>query len=199
MTRVGFIGPVAGDRDLFARRLEHLVSREGCDLVHYLGDCDALDEIAASLRGVLGLDDSEGIDGMARALAERGHADEIERFLDAREALSLLALCRAVPKPPARTIEMLEDRIALLVHDKAILDEEDIANADVVIYGRATAPLLKKIGPRVFFTPGPAGSGYGLASVEEGESLRLVCYDADARVIAEELLAPRSARFSVTT
>jgi len=43
---------------------------------------------------------------------------------------------RRLPPPPARAIEMIDDRVVLLVHDKAVLDEEDIANAHLIVYGK---------------------------------------------------------------
>ena len=39
------------------------------------------------------------------------------------------------------------------------LDEEDIANAFLVVYGRSKACALNRFGPRTFFTPGPLKAG----------------------------------------
>jgi hypothetical protein len=199
MIRMGFIGPASGDVKVFEQLAARLVGERGCTRVHYLGDCDVLDAAARARSEELGLASDAGYEGTALALAQSGDADAIERFLGAREALARLQACRALPPPPTRTIEMLEDRILLMVFDKAVLDEEDIANADVVVFGRASAPLIRKIGPRIFFSPGPAALGYGVATVDESGTLTFTSYDADERVVAEETLAPRSARFSVSS
>jgi hypothetical protein len=199
MIRMGFIGPASGDVEVFEEKVAWLLGEAGCSRVHYLGDCDVLDAAARARSRELGLDSDVGFDGAALALARAGDAEAIERFLHAREALVRLEACRALPRPPARTIEMMEDRILLMVFDKAVLDEEDIANADVVIYGRAAAPLVRKIGPRIFFSPGPAGLGHGVATLDESGLLTFSAYDAEDQVVAGESLAPRSARFSVSS
>ena len=65
---------------------------------------------------------------------------------------------RACRRDELRTIEMFGDRVAVLIHDKALLDEEDIFSATFLVYGKSDGPLVKKIGPRWFLTPGPIGS-----------------------------------------
>ena len=62
--------------------------------------------------------------------------------------LARLEFLRTLPPAPARAIEMIGDRIILAVHDKKVLDEEDIANAHVIVYGRSDEMLLKQFGPR---------------------------------------------------
>jgi hypothetical protein len=199
MMRMGFIGPASGDVSTFERKVEHLVVELGCSRVHYVGDGDVLDAAARARADELGLGTPRGYEGTALDLARAGDADAIERFLGARAALARLDACRALPLPPTRTVEMLEDRILVMVFDKAVLDEEDIANADVIVYGRSSAPLLRKIGPRLFFTPGPATLGHGIATVDESGTVTFTSYDADDGVVAREVLAPRGARFSVSS
>lgn len=199
MMRVGLVGPASGDVSAFERKVKLLVDRLGCERVHYLGSCDVLERAADARARELGLLEEEGYEGRALSLARGGSTEEIDGFLRARDALARLDLCRAVPLPPVRTIEMLDDRILLMVHDKSLLEEEDLANADLVAYGAADAPLLRKIGPRIFITPGPVEAGYAVATLDERGSLTLAVYDGEGRVLAEEALAPRSARFSVTS
>jgi hypothetical protein len=199
MMRMGFIGPASEDVSTFERKVEHLLGELGCARVHYVGDGDVLDAAARARADELGLGDPAGYEGTAFELSRVGDADAIERFLGARAALARLDACRALPPPPARTVEMLEDRILVMVFDKAVLDEEDIANADVVVYGRSSAPLLRKIGPRLFFSPGPAALGHGVATVDESGTVTLTSYGADDGVLAREILGPRGARFSVSS
>ncbi|MCC7542123.1 MAG: hypothetical protein IT379_38245 [Deltaproteobacteria bacterium] len=54
----------------------------------------------------------------------------------------------------ARIVEMIDDRILTAVYDKARLDEDDIANSSIIVWGRNNEPLHKAIGPRHFVTPG---------------------------------------------
>ena len=46
-----------------------------------------------------------------------------------------------------RTVEMFGDRVAVLIHDKALLDEEDIFSATFLIYGKSDAPLRQEDRP----------------------------------------------------
>jgi predicted phosphodiesterase len=61
---------------------------------------------------------------------------------------------RASGKAPAKVIEMVGGALACLVHDKADLTRDDIANATFLFHGAADAPALVQIGPRFFVTPG---------------------------------------------
>ncbi len=89
------------------------------------------------------------------AVAIDGTPQAIDALLESERAVRSLERLRTLPPPPARAVEMLGDRICLVVHDKKILDEEDIANAAVIVYGASPERLLKRFGPRYFFTPGP--------------------------------------------
>ena len=40
--------------------------------------------------------------------------------------------------------------VAVLIHDKALLDEEDILAANLLVYGKSETPMVKKIGSRWF-------------------------------------------------
>ena len=71
--------------------------------------------------------------------------------------------------PPARAVEMFHDRVVLMVFDKSVLDEDDVANATVIVWGHAPEAQLKPIGPRAFLTPGwiTARGGPHVAVVEQ--------------------------------
>jgi hypothetical protein len=68
----------------------------------------------------------------------------------------------------------------VLIHDKALLDEEDILAASLLFYGESDGPLVKRIGARWFVTPGPIGSpGGGLAVIDdEGEDVSVAIHDS---------------------
>jgi predicted phosphodiesterase len=75
-------------------------------------------------------------------------------------------------KVPRKQVDLLEGRITCLVHDKADLDREDIANSALVFHGNTAAAAVVQIGPRCFVTPGhlrspaPAGRPATFALVE---------------------------------
>src|SRR3990172_945955 len=76
------------------------------------------------------------LDRAVRA-ALQGSAEAVERLLAADASMRRLGDLRGLPPSPARAIEMIDDHIVLLVNDKAVLDQEDIANAYLVVYGKA--------------------------------------------------------------
>lgn len=65
---------------------------------------------------------------------------------------------------------MIGDRVAVLIYDKAQLDEEDIVSANILVYGKSPEPLVKKIGVRWFLSPGLTGcAGGGVAVIEDND------------------------------
>jgi hypothetical protein len=82
-----------------------------------------------------------------------------------------------------KVFEMLDARICCLVHDKADLSRDDIANATILFHGNALAPGLVQIGPRYFVTPGhlrerhPVGKPSTFAVLAlESDAMELVAY-----------------------
>ena len=106
----------------------------------------------------------------AASVAISGTPEQIDRFvLTERSRLRLKAL-EALPEHVGRTIEMVGDRVAVLIYDKALLDEEDILAANLLFYGKSETPLIKKIGARWFVSPGPIGvEGGGMAVLDDVE------------------------------
>jgi hypothetical protein len=95
---------------------------------------------------------------------------------------------------------MFGDRMAVLVHDKALLDEEDIFSAALLIYGKSDGPLIKKIGPRWFLTPGPIGCDGGGAIVldDSDDEIVTTMFDTEGRESRSEvLMVARAAKLSV--
>jgi hypothetical protein len=159
--KLGLLGPANGDVALLREAAEFLLGDVEVEQAVYLGQDDALDRVVRAWA-------SEIVDGapgeaafLARAadLMKSGRPEEIEQLLEHDDRVRHLTSLRKVPPSPARAIEMLADRIVTLVYDKAVLSEEDIANASLLVYGKSKDVLLKRFGPRYFFTPGPLKSG----------------------------------------
>lgn len=55
---------------------------------------------------------------------------------------------------PKKMLEMLEETLCCLVHDRNDLNKEDLVNASVLVHGNETKPQVVQIGARVFVTPG---------------------------------------------
>jgi hypothetical protein len=153
------------------------------DRVVYLGPDDALDRAMAGWAGSLGAptNDEEFL-REAALLGAEGTAESIEALLERDARRHRLRDLVALPGIYARGVELLEDGVLLVVFDRSVLDEDDIANAQVVAYGHASAPDLRVIGPRAFVTPGYAiaPTGVSVALVDEtAAGLALTLHDQD--------------------
>jgi hypothetical protein len=200
--RLGLLGPAEGDLAALARTAELLLNVAKVSRAIYLGDDDAMeDTVALWAESLVGTDASDkGLWDRAFAIAAEGSPEQIGTFLRRERARMRLKALESLPPRELRSIEMFGDRVAILVNDKAMLDEEDIFAATFLVYGKSDGPLVKKIGPRWFLTPGPIGHGGGGAVVLDDASDEVVAtfYDPSGRVLrSEKLPAARLAKLSV--
>jgi predicted phosphodiesterase len=106
---------------------------------------------------------------------------------------------------PRRQVDLIEGKICCLVHDKADLDRDDIANAVVIFHGNSPQAGLVQIGPRTFVTPGPlrasapAGrpGSYAVVEVTERELVLSVFSEAGAETRRERASFGAGAKLSV--
>ncbi|MBV9949501.1 MAG: hypothetical protein JOZ69_21845 [Myxococcales bacterium] len=201
--RLGLLGPANGDLAGLARCAEFLLNGAKVTRAIYLGMDDALeDTVSLWAESLVGPDPSdEGIWERALAmLGAGGSPDQIDAFLRAERARLRLKSLERLPTAELRTVEMFCDRVAVLIHDKALLDEEDIFSATFLVYGKSDAPLVKRIGPRWFLTPGPIGCAGGGSAVldDTGDEVLATIYDGDGRAShSETLTVRRMAKLSV--
>jgi hypothetical protein len=155
--RMGLIGPAAAGAPELARALSLFGADDAVRRIVYLGADAAVDGLPAP-NGRPGIEQDDFLT-RAASLACEGSADEIGALLAQERSSGHVQLLRKLPEPPARAIEMMDKWIVLAVYDKAVLDEDDIANAHIIVYGRSEESGIKRFGPRCFFTPGPLAGG----------------------------------------
>jgi hypothetical protein len=196
--RMGLIGPAGEAQGELERALELLSADPAMRRIVYLGADEAVDEAAAAFMGS-GLKQSEFLQ-RAADLACSGSADEISALLEQERGGSRPGLIRKLPEPPARAVEMMDKWIVLAVYDKAVLDEDDIANAHIIVYGRSEAASVKRFGPRCFFTPGPLADGkLGCLELMPEGHVELRVLDLDGTTVSREALYGSSAKLVVTS
>jgi hypothetical protein len=191
--RLGIVGPAKGDVRLLARAVECLLDVVGVQKVLYLAADGALDMLVRSwARSLVGPNPSE--DSLfARAALRCANAspEAIEAFVAAERARARLRALASLPEGNRRTVEFFDGRVALFMHDKSILDEDDVVGATLFVYGRSAAPKVKRIGSRMFVTPGPLGGPQGgLAVMSEGPNggVRVEIRNIDGSMLMEEAL-----------
>jgi hypothetical protein len=187
---------------MLARMAELLLNGAEVQRAIYLGADDALDEcIALWAQALVGPDrGDDGIWERALDVVRKGEPENIDAWVRSERARLRLKAIEGLPRADRRAVEMFGDRLALLVHDRALLDADDIFAASLLIYGKSEGPLAKQIGPRWFLTPGPlgiAGSGAIVLDDAQGE-VEASFYDLDGRAARTETLAQaREAHVSV--
>jgi hypothetical protein len=187
--RLGLLGPAYGDLDGLARAARVLLSDAKVDRAIYLGKDDALEEaVGAWAQALVGGDPSDlAIWDRALDAALEGTPGDIDVMLRAERARLRLRSLEALPhEGKLRSVEMFGDRVAVLIYDKALLDEEDIFSATFLIYGKSDEPLAKKIGPRWFVSPGRIGSPGGGSVVLDDEQEEVVATFYDAAGTAQK-------------
>ena len=191
--RLGLLGPSGGDIGALGRAAEFLLNTARVHRAIYLGIDGALDRaVAAWARKLVG-DDPTDDNAWRRAadVAAKGTWEQIDKFVSTERSRMRLKTLEALPEGSARTIEMISDRVAVLLHDKAMLDEEDILAANIICFGKNDAPLVKKVGSRWFMSPGPIGvEGGGLAVLDdETDEVIVTVYDSSGKAKQREVLA----------
>ncbi|MEZ4261758.1 MAG: hypothetical protein R3B36_21945 [Polyangiaceae bacterium] len=200
--RLGLLGPSAGDVAALGRAAEFLLNTARVNRAIYLGNDGALDRaVAAWARKLVGGDPSDDAAWeRAATLALEGEPAKIDKFVLTERARLRLKALEALSAEVSRTIEMVGDRVAVLIYDKADLDEEDIMAANVLLYGKSDEPSIKKIGNRWFVSPGSIGCpGGGLAVLEDDkDDVVVTVYDSAGKPgLQESLTATRGTKMRV--
>jgi hypothetical protein len=171
----------------------------------YLGADGALDELvrrwAGELVGGEPADDAAW-ERAASACATASH-DGIDAFLRAERRRQALRVLECLPHASARSIELFHDKVvAVLIHDKALLDKEDMLPAAILAFGRSSEPLVHRVGQRTFVSPGPAAHPRGgvamLDDDQEGTVSASIFAPDGTRVLCETVAsAAQVARLTV--
>ena len=127
------------------------------DTLIYLGEDEALRTFMVAHQSK---DVGRTIEQQVAQVAATGSPEDIEEVLRKLRGARYLAKLRIAPPSPRRAMEMLDDRIVLIVRQKATIGEEDVINSNIVVYGDGKELLFKRFGPRCFFSPGPLELGH---------------------------------------
>ena len=165
--RLGILGPACDDMIGLARAAQLLVDDAHAERVIYLAADGALERVVVSwAHEIVGTNPSdEVLFKRAAVRCARAAPDEIDRFVEGERARLRLSVFVSLPSGQSRTIEILDGRVVLFVYDKAMLDEEDIAAAQLLVFGKAREPLIRRVGARIFLAPGPIGCPTGGAAL----------------------------------
>jgi hypothetical protein len=195
--RIGFLGP-CDDEALLREATTFLLGTLEVDQAVYLGDAAFLERVTTRWASELGVGTSDAFLARARDAALSGTAEAIEQLLREDALTARVMQVRKLPPAPARAVELVDDRVVLIVHDKAVLDEEDIANASLIVYGQAKEANVRRFGKRSFFTPGPlAERRVGVVEATD-DGVFAIVHGLDGTTLLREPLTGGSTKMTVT-
>jgi hypothetical protein len=188
--RLGLIGPAEENDGALARAAEFLVREVGIDRAVYLDVDQALDRLVQRWAARL-----VGGDPAEHAVWERATErcidappEAIDAFINAEQERLSLQVFESLPGNGARLIELLNGRVAVMIFDKAELDEEDMLPAAFLIFGSSRQPVVKRVGSRWFLSPGTLDH-FGIMTLEDREDgVHLHQFDSLCREIRRERL-----------
>jgi hypothetical protein len=200
--RLALLGPAEGHTTELAVAARFLLDEKLVDRAVYLGVDGALDSVVKGWAETLvGEDPSEG--GVwARAVrgCARSDASEIDAFIFKERARARLRVFESLPDAETRLVEMLGGALAVMIHDKARLNEEDMLPARLLIFGKGKGAVVKQVGQRWFLSAGSlAEEGGGLMLLDDtDDGIHLTLLDrACQEVRTERLSTERAAKLRV--
>ena len=188
--RLGLIGPAEENDGALARAAEFLAREVGIDRAVYLDVDQALDRLVQRWAArLVGGDPSEyAIWERATKRCIDAPPEAIDAFVNAEQERLSLQLFESLPGNGARLIELLNGRVAVMIRDKAELDEEDMLPASFLIFGSGRQPLVKRVGSRWFLSPGTLDH-FGIMTLEDREDgVHLLQFDSLCREVRRERL-----------
>jgi len=193
---MGFIGPARTDMAALERAAKLLICELEVDTVIYLGEDDALRAFVAAHTNH---ESEDPVEQQVAEVAATGSPDQIQEVLRRLRGARYLGKLRVVPAPPVRAMEMLDDRIVLIVRNKSTIGEEDVINSNLVVYGDGNELMFKRFGPRCFFSPGPLDDGHvGLIDDQsETGGVVLEAIDVNGVLLWREPIQGRGAKVMV--
>lgn len=190
--RLGLLGAAEGSQDALERAARFLRRELQATRVVYLGIDGALDRVVRSwAEKLVGRPAEEGaLCQRATATCLHASAEEIDSYLAREEERSRLRMYESLPGDALRVVELLASKVAVMIHDKAYLDEEDILPATWLIFGKSHEPLVKRIGRRWFLSPGtlPHAGVMLVDDEDEAGGLRVTSYSGDLQELHGERL-----------
>lgn len=210
---IGLVADSLGDLDALEWACDFLLEEKGAERIFFLGGRwsdvdDLIQRRREQARGGAEYSDSDFLADVAAFVARAAEAekggvahrlkkDALETFVGRfarvpdRDSLQYRdpTVARALP-------DMVGDRIAILVHDKADLTRAELEPATFLIHGASPVPAVVQIGSRFFVTPGSlSGESRSCGLLSQGEKgLEFVAYGLDGRELKRVPLALTSRR-----
>lgn len=199
--RLGLLGPAPDQKDSLANAAKKMQTDLAADRVLYLGPDRMLDLVVGGWAVELVGPRADDLTVLKRATERCLDAtpEEIDLFLSRERERTNLRMFESLAGEKTRSVELVGGKVAVMLYDKAHLEEEDILPATLLIFGKSREPLVKLIGRRWFLSPG-SFPRHGVMIVDDAdEKLRAITYDKDFKEASSQVLsAPKTLRMRVS-
>ena len=181
--QLGLLGPSMGHDQALGRAAEFLHKERGVDRAVYLGIDNCLDRIIQRWAERLVGSDAGQSALWARATEQclDGKPDDIEAFIKNERERQRLKVFESLPGESTRAIELLNGKVAVLIYDKAYLDEEDILPATLLVFGKSREALVRRVGRRWFVSPGSFGDAGVMILDDHDNGIYVTHFDQNLR------------------
>lgn len=199
--RLGLLGPASDHREQMESAARWLRDDQRADRVLYLGSDRMLDDVVSGWAEDLVGPRAGDFTVMSRATARCLHGDpeEIDEFLAREAERTRLRMYESLLGESTRSVELVGGKVAVMLYDKAYLEEDDILPATLLIFGKSSSPLIKQVGRRWFLSPGRFPEAGVMFIDDEGDELRAYTFDRSFRETGSQVLAaPKSLRMRVS-
>jgi hypothetical protein len=188
--RLGLLGPTQGNEEALERAARFLVEERQVDRAVYLGVDTSLERIVQSwAEQLVGGDPGEdALLERATKACVKATSEQIDTFLQLERDRTALKLFESLPGESTRAIELLSGKVAVIIYDKAFLDEEDILPASLLVFGKSEEVVIKPVGKRWFLSPGPLGVAGLMVLDEEPDGVRVTVFDPDLKELHTQVL-----------
>jgi hypothetical protein len=198
--RLALLGPAGDDKKALESAARFVLEQLRVDRAVYLDVDGALDDVVAAwAKELVGDDPTE--DGVwARALRACTDAppEVIDEYLAAEQDRRALRAFESLPDGTTRAVEMLSGALAVMIYDKAALDEEDMLPARLLLFGKSRGPIVKQVGQRWFLSPGSFEEGGLMTLDDDADGIALTLYDRKLDVVrTEQLTVLRGAKLRI--
>lgn len=200
--RLALLGPAEGHTTELNAAARFLLDEKQVDRAVYLGVDGALDAVIAGwAESLVGADPSEqGVWVRATRACLEGSAAAIDTFIESERARARLRVFESLPDPETRLVELLGGAIAVMIYDKAKLNEEDMLPARLLIFGRTKGAVVKQVGQRWFLSAGSLDDAAGgvMLLEDQDDGIQLTLFDRNLREVrSERLSTERGTKLSV--
>lgn len=181
--QLGLLGPSLGHGQALERAAEFLHKERGVDRALYLGIDNCLDRIVSGwAERLVGSDPGQSaLWTRATDRCLEGDADQIESFIVRERERHRLKVFESLPGESTRAIELLNGKVAVLIYDKAQLDEEDILPATLLVFGKSRDALVKRVGRRWFVSPGSFADAGVMILDDHDNGINVTLFDKELK------------------